>query len=336
MSEKKINKIKVIAEVAQGYEGDFTQSKLFVKAASSSKADAVKFQLVYADELCTKDYKYYDLFKSLEMPFKNWNLLNDYANELKIEFIVDIFGLKSLEVAEKLDLKSVKVHATDLTNLDLIKKISNSKINSVILGVGGAFWYEIEEVLKILKNKKVEVLLGFQGYPTKTEDNHIRRLLHLKIKVAEIHNNFQIGFAPHPGENDFQNILSLTAIGAGAQIIEKHLTLGKIMKIEDYESALNPDEFYEYIKQLKFSYLSFGEINDFQKLTTSEENYRNFARKDVVAAYDIKKGTILNSENLTLKRTGLQGAIKNIRELYGKKLFRTLKKDEIILKSSIY
>ena len=99
---------------------------------------------------------------------------------------------------------------------------------------------------------------------------------------------------------------------------------------------LNPDEFYEYIKQLKFSYLSFGEINDFQKLTTSEENYRNFARKDVVAAYDIKKGTILNSENLTLKRTGLQGAIKNIRELYGKKLFRTLKKDEIILKSSIY
>ena len=204
------------------------------------------------------------MLKSLRLVFR-WNLLNDYANELKIEFIVDIFGLKSLYVAEKLNLNSVKVHATDLTNLELIKKISDSKINSVILGVGGAFWHEIEEVLKILKNKKIFVLLGFQGYPTKTEDNHIRRLKYLKNKVAEIHNNFQIGFAPHPGENDYQNILSLTAVGAGAQIIEKHITLGKIMKIEDYESALNPDEFYEYVKQLKLSNLSYGKINDFEK-----------------------------------------------------------------------
>ena len=59
--------LKIIAEIAQGYEGNLTQSKLFIKAAAFSGADLVKFQLVYADELCTKDYKYYDLFKSLEI-----------------------------------------------------------------------------------------------------------------------------------------------------------------------------------------------------------------------------------------------------------------------------
>ena len=32
------------------------------------------------------------------------------------------------------------------------------------------------------------------------------------------------------------------AIGFGAVILEKHLTLAKSMKMEDHESALNPDE----------------------------------------------------------------------------------------------
>ena len=36
--------LKIIAEIAQGYEGNLTQSKLLIKAAASSGADLVKFQ----------------------------------------------------------------------------------------------------------------------------------------------------------------------------------------------------------------------------------------------------------------------------------------------------
>ena len=53
----KNNKIKIIAEIAQGFEGNSIYSELFVKAAAASGADALKFQLVYADELATPDYK---------------------------------------------------------------------------------------------------------------------------------------------------------------------------------------------------------------------------------------------------------------------------------------
>ena len=62
--------------------------------------------------------------------------INDYANQLKIDFIVDVFGYKSLETAEKLKLNAVKIHATDLSNTDLIKKIiiQNQYCNP---GVGG-------------------------------------------------------------------------------------------------------------------------------------------------------------------------------------------------------
>lgn len=323
---------KIIAEIAQGFEGNLTQSKLFIKAASSANADAVKFQLVYADEICTREYKYYELFKSLEISIEDWSEINDYARHLNIDFIVDVFGYRSLETAEKLNLKAVKVHATDLTNLDLIKKISLSKINTVILGVGGAYINEIQDVVQILNNKTLEILLGFQGYPTEVEDNNISRISFVKDKISKIHKDFLIGFAAHPKENDYQDIVSVTAIGAGAEIIEKHLTLGKIMKIEDYESALNPDEFHEFVNKVKSSYSAYGGHNNPEILSNSEENYRNFARKDIVASVDLKENTIITKNHIELKRTGNTEAIKLLNDVIGKKLTVSLKKDQAFTK----
>ena len=77
-------KIKIIAEIAQGFEGNSTYSNLFVKAAASAGADAVKFQLFYADELATPDYMYYELFKSLEMSDEVWKNISHLALENNI------------------------------------------------------------------------------------------------------------------------------------------------------------------------------------------------------------------------------------------------------------
>ena len=57
--------IEIIAEVAQGYEGDRTLAKMLARGSMRAGADAVKFQLVFADELATPDYQHYKLFKSL-------------------------------------------------------------------------------------------------------------------------------------------------------------------------------------------------------------------------------------------------------------------------------
>ena len=39
-----------------------------------------------------------------------------------------------------------------------------------------------------------------------------------------------MGFADHPEEEKYNSTLSLIALGAGAEIIEKHLTLGRLWK----------------------------------------------------------------------------------------------------------
>ena len=61
-------KTEIIAEIAQGYEGNKKLLKQLVNEAMCLDVDSIKFQLVYADELSTKDYKYYKLFQSLQIP----------------------------------------------------------------------------------------------------------------------------------------------------------------------------------------------------------------------------------------------------------------------------
>ncbi len=136
------NKLNIIAEIAQGFEGNLEQSKLLIKAAAKAGADAVKFQMVYADELSTVDYKHYSLFKELEMSDSQWESLKYYALSFGTKLIVDVFGVKSLKTAEKININTIKVHGTDVTNLGLLEAIAISPVKNVILGLGGAYWAE--------------------------------------------------------------------------------------------------------------------------------------------------------------------------------------------------
>ena len=326
------NKLQIIAEIAQGFEGNFEQSKLLIKAAAKAGANAVKFQLVYADELATKDYQYYSLFQGLEMEVEKWRALNEYAKHLGIKFIVDVFGEQSLKTAQEVGLTTIKIHGTDVTNIGLLEAVATSSIETVILGIGGSFWGEIATALSILGKKQLVLLCGFQAYPTNTEDNHIARMNVIAAKASAMHQNFSMGFADHPGEDQYANTISLVALGAGASCIEKHLTLGKVMELEDYESALNPDEFRTFVNQLRTGEKALGlgiDTDDFS-MSNAENQYRENIRRDVVAVNDLMEGQSIGPENVTLKRTAQEGTIKLISSVIEKKLNNKVLKNQPI------
>ena len=76
--------VTVVAEAARGFEGDPTLARLLVRAARAGSADVVKFQLVLADELATRDYEYYDLFKQLEMSVGEWESVAEVARAVAV------------------------------------------------------------------------------------------------------------------------------------------------------------------------------------------------------------------------------------------------------------
>lgn len=328
--------IKIIAELAQGFEGNPQQATLLLKAAARAGADSAKFQLIYADELATPDYKYYDLFKSLEMSDDVWQGLVEAAKEQSIELQLDIFGLRSLKLAEQIGVKTVKLHGTDIANIGLLNDVAESTVDKVLLGAGGALLGELQNALAILHNKEVIILLGFQGYPTPNDSNQIERVRVLKQNLCSSTNHVKIGFADHsePGSS-LAIALPAMAVGAGAEYIEKHLTLGKIMMMEDHEAALNPDEFYEFSKTLRdcSEALGVSRFNERFDMSEPEIGYRKMIRRHVVSSHDMLAGSVLHPSDLVLKRTSSEEMLTDMNEVYNKKLSRNISGNSAITKN---
>jgi sialic acid synthase SpsE len=318
--------IKIIAELAQGFEGKPEQAQLLILAGARAGADAVKMQLVYAEELCTPDYKDFSLSQTLEMPDNVWHTLAARAKEWNVELHLDVFGPRSLALAEAIGAAAIKIHGTDMGNIGLLKAVGKSSISQVLLGAGGGFLPEIVQAIELLASKSVVVLLGFQGYPTPNDANQIERV-RATGEIFSRYTNVTIGFADHaPPNSPLSLAIAATALGAGAKVFEKHLTLAQTMKLEDHEAALNPDQFSEFAGALRACDEALGQVAsspDFG-MSESELGYRQWTRKHVVACQPIKAGTVITPESVLLKRTPSKNVLTDLDSVYGKRVLRDI------------
>jgi len=321
--------VEIVAELAQGFEGSVEQARLLVKAAAKAGANAAKFQLVYADELATPDYPYYELFSSLEMTDEDWLSIKSSCDANGIELILDVFGDLGLALAEKLSVKTIKLHATDINNVGFLNALAKSTIERIMLGAGGAYLEEIKDALEILDSKKVVLFHGFQGYPTVINDNQISRLKVLELTFSD-YRNVVLGFSDHVDPANPSSItLPAYAVGQGAMVLEKHLTLGCCMELEDHESAMNPDQFKIFVDCIRDVEIAHGESSrdDNFGMSESEEQYRKNIRRHVIAAKELKVGDVIKASDVALKRSSLSSAYTDIQFVYGKTLNKVIDKN---------
>ncbi len=310
-------------------------TELLTTGAIKSGADAVKYQLVYADELATPDYQYYNLFKSLEMDTEIWEKTSNriHKNEQKLYF--DVFGFDSLTIAQDVSADGVKLSTTEFYNRSLIER-ALSCIDKVFISVGGIPVDEIDKLMKDLLNDysdKICLMYGFQAEPTPLEQNNLLKLESFKLRYP----GFGLGFMDHSdGSSEDAYHLPLLAMGMGISVIEKHMTLDHSLEIEDYVSGLAPDHFKEFVELIRKYEPALG--SESLELTELENEYRNKAAKLVVALKDLKKGQILEPTDIALKRTGVTGIGEPIRLLsdaFNRELKVDIKKDDPISESQI-
>jgi N,N'-diacetyllegionaminate synthase len=327
--------IKIIAEIAQGYEGNPKLADLLTTGAIASGADAVKFQLVFADELATPDYKYYELFKSLEMPTSVWQETSNRIHESGQKLYFDVFGFDSLTTALDVTADGVKLSTTEFYNRALIEQALSS-FKKVFISIGGIPLDDIDLLLKDLLQEhfqKICLMYGFQAEPTPLEQNNLLKLRSFKERYP----GYELRFMDHSdgGSDDAFN-LSLLAMGMGISVIEKHLTLDRSLKIEDFVSGLAPDQFKKFVKLIRKYEPALGSKSF--ELSELENEYRNKAAKSVVALKDLKKGQVLSPTDVALKRTGTTGGgvpIRLLSDALNQTLKMNVKKDHPISENQV-
>jgi len=329
------NKIEIIAEIAQGFEGSEKLTTLLTKGAIASNADAIKFQLVYADELATSDYEYYDLFKDLEMEKDVWVNVCKKIHDAKKKVYFDVFGFFSLNMAKEIGADGVKLSTTEFYNNALFD-CAIAEFDKVYLSVGGIPVEDIDKKLSELSEEQANnicLMYGFQSEPTPLNQNNLNKLSILKNRYPE----FRIGFMDHSdGALDDAFYLPLVAMGTGIDVIEKHITLDRELEIEDYISGITPSDFIKFVGLIRRFEPVMGLCS--LELTEQEEAYRSKATKSVVALTDLKAGDVLTTDSVALKRCSkmiTESSILEIEFALGKTLKVDIKSDSPITKDFV-
>jgi N,N'-diacetyllegionaminate synthase len=322
--------VKIIAEIAQGFEGKPEQAHLLVKAGIASGADAIKLQCVYADDICVPDYPHYVFFKQLEMPLEVWAHLSKIVHDAGKEFILNVGGDKSLQMALQIKADAVKFHSTSFFCDDLIV-FAKENFKKVYMSMGGISVDEIQSFIKrhnIIPNGQFSFTYGFQASPTPLEKNNLNKLRVL-MKVFE---GFSFGFEDHTDANiEARFVVPLMSIPMGVSHIEKHLTLDTLLNLEDAESALSVSDFKKFVNSVRDIEKIFG--NGDINLTDIEKDYRLRVLKVAVANKKLLKGHIIKEDDIALKRVAspLENGYLRKEQLIGKQILVDIEKFEQIL-----
>jgi sialic acid synthase SpsE len=331
-----MNRPKIIAEIAQGYEGRPDYCDFYVRAAAESGADAVKFQIVYADDVAEPGYQYYDWYKKLEMPVDVWRGVKARAEQVGVRFLANLSGDRAAAIAEAVKPHGITIHATNFFNRPLIRRAFETS-DQVFVYLGGI---EAEEAVCFREEAKawgvldrLVLMYGFQAEPTPVEKSQLGRIPQLRRILPGV----ELGYLDHTAGDSADTIhVSLLAMALGVQWIEKHLTLNRFMKVEDYVSALEPREFATYVETLERLSQAFGSVDTM--LSDEERRYRDKAVKKLVAVRDLPAGITLEVGQLAFRRTPRVQPFEGFHDpaaVVGRRLTRALRGGDPILAGDI-
>jgi N-acetylneuraminate synthase len=325
----------IIAEAGVNHNGDVVLAKELIDAAAQAKADAVKFQSFRTERMVTKtapkadyqklhtqaDESQFAMLKKLELSKDAHHELFAYCRKKGIVFLSTPFDEESADLLEALGIEIFKIPSGELTNHPFLQYLAQ-KGRPLILSTGMATMEEIRHSIQVIQSQgKVELALLHctSSYPTRPEDVHLRAMDTMVQAFG-----LPVGYSDHTLGLE----VPIAAVARGAKIIEKHFTLNKNLPGPDHAMSLTPQELDQMVQAIRKVELALGSPE--KKKQHSEQKTAEVARKSLVAACDIKAGTVFSLDIIAIKRPGSGLPPSERLKLLGKKARVDISKDQLI------
>jgi len=327
----------IIAEAGVNHNGSLELAKKLIDAAKTAGADAVKFQTWKTENIILKGVEMaeyqkenieskesqFEMLKKLELPYE-WHFeLKEYAEKLRLVFFSTMEDKESVDfLIKELKIPLIKVGSGDLTNYPLLKYTARFGI-PMVLSTGMATLGEIDEAVRTVLdegNDKIILLQCTTQYPCPYEDVNLRAMLTLKEAFKTI-----VGFSDHSLGIE----CAVAAVALGAKYIEKHFTLDRNLPGPDHKASLEPEEFKRMVDAIRNVEMALGD--GIKRPMPSELKNKEITVRRIVAARDIKKGEILDENNLTFKRANYGLDAKYYTFVEEKRARKDINKDDVII-----
>ena len=298
-----------IAEISANHAGDYSLAKKLIRCAKINGADAVKLQ-TYTPETMTiksnknyfkikdglwKGYSLWDLYSKAKTPLIWHKKLFEYAKSLKIKIFSTPYDNSAVDFLEKLNCPIYKIASFEMNDLNLIKRVAQTK-KPIIISTGTSNLNEIKIAVKTAKKfgaKDITLLYCVSNYPAMIEDFNLNNIKILKEKFK-----CKVGISDHSNDN----LVPIVSVAIGAEVIEKHIALDKQKKGFDIAFSIKGKS----IKKLK------NDLVKVVKLLGKESFFRNksekkakLLRRSVFTTKTVKKGERFSKQNIKIVRPGI-------------------------------
>jgi sialic acid synthase SpsE len=323
----------IVAEIGNNHQGRFDLAAVMIEEAAKAGADAVKFQKRDIPSLLTsymynQPYKSPDSFgptygkhrEALELSIEDFSRLKEIAEQKGLIFFSSVWDEKSLHEVNSLGVEIIKICSADLVNIPLLRKAASlSKI--IFLSTGMSTIEEIDVAVEEISslNDKLILLHCNSSYPCDEEQIALPVISFLskRYKVPVGYSGHEVSIAP-----------SVAAVALGACVVERHFTLDKSLCGTDHKVSLTPLEFKELVKGIREVERAI-KVKE-KRVFDEEKKVALKLRKSIVAKRDLRKGTILTEEDITVKSPGTGISPIYWDKIIGRELKQDIQKDELL------
>lgn len=215
----------------------------------------------------------------------------------------------------------LKVASRDLTNLPLLEAMAETKI-PMILSTGMTGKKELDDALGIITkyHSNISILHCLSQYPSEYQNINLLSIQFLK----EHYPQYPIGYSDH----SIGILMPAVAVGMGAEIIEKHITLDRNMKGTDHRGSLEPEGIWRMVRDIRNTEYAIGENAIF--VSENVQDTRIKLERSIATLRTIDAGEIITENDLHLLSPGDGFKWAERDKIIGKKTLVVIPANEII------
>jgi N-acetylneuraminate synthase len=326
----------IVAEVAQAHDGSLGMAHAFIDAIASAGADAIKFQTHIAHAESTpqepwrtkfsqQDATRYDYWKRMEFTEEQWLGLKQHADERGLIFLSSPFSVDALELLTRLGVAAWKVASGETANIPLLDRMLATGL-PVILSTGMSPLNEIDFAVECIKAGRAPliVLQCTTAYPCPPEKIGLNLISEFRERY-----DCAVGLSDHSGTI----YPGLAAVACGIQMLEVHVTFSRELFGPDVPASITTAELKQLVEGVRFIEKMMDNPVDKEAIAEEFDELRSTFTKSIVACKNLKAGSILKADDLTLKKPGTGLPPARLADIIGRRLKRSVTADTLIEES---
>ena len=335
----------IIGEIGQNHNGSVDIAKLLTElVARPIKEDdfGIDIQPINAVKLTKRDLSEELSSSQMNRPYDNPNSfgktygahrqfleLSDeahfevykYAKSLGLDFVETLCAKGCLSMLRLFTPDRLKVASRDLTNLPLLEALAETRI-PIILSTGMAGKKELDEALAVITkyHDNIAILHCVSQYPTEPDNLNLLTIRYLQKHYGQ----YTIGFSDHT----IGIAAPIVAVGMGAKIIEKHITIDRGMKGTDQKGSLGPDGVRRMVRDIRLAEHWMGTEDLYIDRSVAASKVK--LERSIASNKDLEVGHIITEDDIHMLSPGDGFKWAERTQLIGKTLKTAVPQNEII------